>query len=127
MSQSHEELAAALTYLRETQAKLIQAERQQISLDLHDNLSQTMTGVLLQLDTAREVLTSDEAQDATGLRQTGLPYVERAIELARDGISQTRHLLNQLRGAKHKAAPINLNRCPAARPAAPDHGHPDSN
>jgi signal transduction histidine kinase/ligand-binding sensor domain-containing protein len=108
LSQSHEELAAALTYLRETQAKLIQAERQQISLDLHDNLSQTMTGVLLQLDTAREVLTSEPCPDAISLHQAGLPYVERAIELARDGITQTRHLLNQLRGAKHKVNPINL-------------------
>ncbi len=113
LTQSHEELAAALDYLKETQAKLIQAERQQISLDLHDNLSQTMTGVLLQLDTAREVLMGDEnALPLTGSQQqTGLPYVERAIELARDGISQTRHLLNQLRNAKNrqnKPAPINL-------------------
>lgn len=105
VTQSHEELAAALDHLKDTQAKLIQAERQQISLDLHDNLSQTMTGVLLQLDTAREVLIDAAAPAGS---QSGLPYVERAIELARDGIKQTRQLLQQLRNKKNKPAPINL-------------------
>ncbi len=110
VTQSHEELAAALDYLKETQAKLIQAERQQLSLDLHDNLSQTMTGVLLQLDTARETLMGEGDIDmpAVDRGHAGLPYVERAIELARDGIAQTRHLLNQLRHKKGKLAPINL-------------------
>ena len=113
VTQSHEELAAALDFLKDTQAKLIQAERQQLSLDLHDNLSQTMTGVLLQLDTAREALMGEGEIDmpigpAVDRGHAGLPYVERAIELARDGIAQTRHLLNQLRNKKGKPAPINL-------------------
>jgi signal transduction histidine kinase/ligand-binding sensor domain-containing protein len=107
VTQSHEELAAALDHLKDTQAKLIQAERQQISLDLHDNLSQTMTGVLLQLDTAREALIDGDAH-ADQQNRNGLPYVERAIELARDGIKQTRQLLQQLRNKKNKPAPINL-------------------
>lgn len=95
LAQSHSELGNALQFLKETQAKLIQAERRQISLDLHDNLSQTMTGILLQLETARDVLQEDV--DMVQPSQTSLPYVDRAIDLARDGIVQTRHLLNQLR------------------------------
>jgi signal transduction histidine kinase/ligand-binding sensor domain-containing protein len=101
LAQSHEELADTMESLKETQAKLIQAERQQISLDLHDNLSQTMTGVLLQLDTAREILVNQASL-------TGLTYVDRAIELTRDGITQTRHLLKQLRSKKIKPPPIDL-------------------
>ncbi|MEN9867937.1 MAG: hypothetical protein RL748_3527, partial [Pseudomonadota bacterium] len=83
------------------------------------NLSQTMTGVLLQLDTAREVL---EADDATGGKlnsasskaalsrapHPGLPYIDRAIALARDGIVQTRHLLQALRSKTGQIAPVNL-------------------
>ncbi|MEN9867930.1 MAG: hypothetical protein RL748_3520 [Pseudomonadota bacterium] len=117
--QSHEELADTLHYLKEAQAKLIQAERQQISLDLHDNLSQTMTGILLQLDTAREVLEAEGANqsaspyqnnpdDASPPQHAGLPYLDRAIELARDGITQTRHLLKQLRNKKNQLPPIDL-------------------
>ncbi|MEN9866137.1 MAG: hypothetical protein RL748_1727, partial [Pseudomonadota bacterium] len=104
LGQSHQELAAALSYLQETQAKLIQAERQQLSLDLHDNLSQTMTGVLLQLDTARMVLAREQNQSSLpGQSTTGsLSYVERAMELAREGHAQTRQLLNALRSAKKK-------------------------
>ncbi|MEN9868178.1 MAG: hypothetical protein RL748_3768, partial [Pseudomonadota bacterium] len=117
LSQSHQELTAALSYLQETQARLIQAERQQISFDLHDNLSQTMTGVLLQLETARSVLTREQSQDTSAIPLTsptrparsGLSYVERAMELARDGHAQTRQLLNALRSAKKKQhTPINL-------------------
>jgi signal transduction histidine kinase/ligand-binding sensor domain-containing protein len=107
LAQSHEELADALQYLKETQAKLIQAERQQLSLDLHDNLSQTMTGVLLQLDTAREVLVGEGASEPASA-QPGLPYVERAIELTRSGMTQTRQLLNQLRSKKNKTEQIDL-------------------
>lgn len=115
LAESHEELADALRYLKETQAKLIQAERQQLSLDLHDNLSQTMTGVLLQLDTARDAVLQTEAASvpASSLLPAAspppvLPYLERAIELARDGITQTRHLLNQLRNQKNKPPPMKL-------------------
>ena len=108
LAQSHEELADALQYLKETQAKLIQSERQQISLDLHDNLSQTMTGVLLQLDTAREVLVAEGDHPRVQSGQAGLPYVDRAIELTRDGMTQTRHFLNQLRSKKNKPDQIDL-------------------
>jgi ligand-binding sensor domain-containing protein/signal transduction histidine kinase len=111
LRQSHEELTAALSYLQETQAKLIQAERQQLSLNLHDNLSQTMTGMLLQLDIARAVLMREQSQECPPAKsaRSGLSCVERAMELARDGHMQTRQLLNALRSAKKKQhTPINL-------------------
>ncbi|MBC3881606.1 GAF domain-containing protein [Undibacterium sp. LX40W] len=121
LARSNEELADALHDLKTAQAKLIQVERQQISLDLHDNLSQTMTGILLQLDTARTVLSqeADAGQSTTqaptnsnpaanDLSHRGLPYVDRAIELARDGITQTRYMLKQLRTKQTKPTAIDL-------------------
>jgi ligand-binding sensor domain-containing protein/signal transduction histidine kinase len=116
VTESHQELSAALEYLKETQAKLIQAERQQLSIDLHDNLSQTMTGVLLQLDTARTVLMAEaraEARaeagaDAKASAPRSLAYVDRATALARDGMTQTRQLLLHLRNAQSKPSRINL-------------------
>ena len=70
LAKSNEELADALHDLKTAQAKLIQVERQQISLDLHDNLSQTMTGILLQLDTARTVLSQEiDANQTTSRTQ----------------------------------------------------------
>ncbi len=132
LAKSNEELADALHDLKTAQAKLIQVERQQISLDLHDNLSQTMTGILLQLDTARAVLSQEanEGQtrpiDANSLgaavdsathnggdntsnaSHRGLSYIDRAIELARDGITQTRYMLKQLRTKQTKPTAIDL-------------------
>jgi ligand-binding sensor domain-containing protein/signal transduction histidine kinase len=134
LAKSNEELADALHDLKTAQAKLIQVERQQISLDLHDNLSQTMTGILLQLDTARTVLSQEiDASQAppapttpttqtspiaptettnsvpsSDLSHRGLPYLDRAIELARDGITQTRYMLKQLRTKQTKPTAIDL-------------------
>lgn len=117
LEQSHEELADALQTLKATQAKLLQAERQHISLEIHDNLSQTMTGILLQLDSAREALLEDDKsvpvteKNQTGeiaVTHSGLSYVERAIELARDGIKETRQLLIQLRSRRLKSVEIDL-------------------
>ncbi len=135
LAKSNEELGDALHDLKMAQAKLIQVERQQISLDLHDNLSQTMTGILLQLDTARAVLSQDATtgpipaeqsgtgseaaitpsklastseSSATDLSHRGLPYIDRAIELARDGITQTRYMLKQLRTKQSKSTAIDM-------------------
>lgn len=110
---AHAELSVALSNIKDMQAKLIHAERQKLSIDLHDNLSQTMTGVLLQLDTACEVLTREGAAAATASHQPrtmskSLPFVERAIELARDGHAQTRDLLQALRSAKSTAITFDL-------------------
>ena len=135
LAKSNEELADALHGLKTAQAKLIQVERQQISLDLHDNLSQTMTGILLQLDTARAVLSQAEssaaelenesaralnleterrspqrelAHQATQANQSSLAYLDRAIELARDGIAQTRYMLKQLRSKQSIHKPVDV-------------------
>ena len=148
LGKSNEELAGALHDLKTAQAKLIQVERQQISLDLHDNLSQTMTGILLQLDTARAVLSNAEAKQAAELQRknedilddtvpleelhkiesrdtsvrdrraaanalkdashNSLAYLDRAIELARDGIAQTRYMLKQLRSKQSINKPVDV-------------------
>lgn len=156
LAKSNEELADALHDLKTAQAKLIQVERQQISLDLHDNLSQTMTGILLQLDTARAVLSQNEpkplvisaqtppmgsiggvaaqtsssaasgdqsiqadpaddtfplssdGKESKDVSQSSLAYLDRAIELARDGIAQTRYMLKQLRSKQPTTAPVDI-------------------
>ncbi|MDO8312089.1 MAG: two-component regulator propeller domain-containing protein, partial [Sideroxyarcus sp.] len=84
--------------LRKRQA--LRAEREKMSRDLHDNLSQTMTGLLLQLDTARDIIINEP--------QAGLPYVDRAIELARDGIRETRNILLRLRSPKFERRSTDL-------------------
>lgn len=63
-------------------------ERARLSQELHDMLSQTMTGILLQLDTARQALDVDT--------RAGRPYLERAVQLAREGLIQTRRTLRGL-------------------------------
>ncbi len=64
------------------------AERTRISEEIHDRVSQIMTGVILQLDGASQTL----AAGPTRCR----PYLERAAGLAREGIEQTRGILRGL-------------------------------
>jgi signal transduction histidine kinase/ligand-binding sensor domain-containing protein len=65
-------------------------ERARLSRELHDNLSQTMTGIVLQLDAAQLALSADS---------NGTPFLDRARQLARDGIAETRRTLHGLRPA----------------------------
>lgn len=64
-------------------------ERQRLARDVHDQLSQTMTGLLLQLEAAGHALLlgADRCR----------PYLERAAELAREGIRETRRTVQGLR------------------------------
>lgn len=64
-------------------------ERARLSRELHDKLSQTMTGIVLQLDAARHAH-ADAAHP-------GIPFLERASHLARAGIDETRRTLRGLR------------------------------
>jgi signal transduction histidine kinase len=74
---------------REHRAKhAVLNERLRISRELHDKLSQTMTGVVLQLDAADHALQDNPP--------TAAPYVRRAAELAREGIHETRRTLQGL-------------------------------
>jgi signal transduction histidine kinase len=62
-------------------------------MELHDHLSQLMTGLLLQLDAARN---ADRREPGGGVT---LPFIERASQLARQGIEETRRTIRGLRVA----------------------------
>nr|MCU0255880.1 histidine kinase [Vicinamibacterales bacterium] len=65
------------------------AERARLSQEIHDHISQIMTGIVLQLDAASQVLTQGGG--------TGAAYIARASRLARQGIEETRLILHSLR------------------------------
>lgn len=65
------------------------AERAELSQEIHDHISQIMTGVVLQLDAASQTL----ARGPVACQ----PYIERASHLARQGIEETRSILRGLR------------------------------
>ncbi|MDO9407178.1 sensor histidine kinase [Patulibacter sp.] len=79
---SHEEQvrAAALT------------ERTRIARDVHDVLAHSLAGLTIQLDAARLLL---ERSDADG---RPLQHVERAHDLAREGLREAREAVGALRG-----------------------------
>jgi ligand-binding sensor domain-containing protein/two-component sensor histidine kinase len=65
-------------------------ERNRIGMELHDHLSQLMTGQLLQMESAR--LMMDKHPGAEALR----PFLERAGQLAKEGIAETRRTIQGL-------------------------------
>lgn len=84
-------LALALHHLRARGLRLRNAllsERARISQDVHDSLSQIMTGVILQLDVAQTILGDGP--------QPSRPYLERATQLARQGMEEMRRTLRGL-------------------------------
>lgn len=64
------------------QKNAVLRERNRLAGEIHDHMSQIMTGLLLQLDASREVL------DDTNGRV--VPYLDRAAQLAREGIDEAR-------------------------------------
>lgn len=64
-------------------------ERHRLARDVHDQLSQTMTGLLLQLEAAGHALLLGPERCR--------PYLDRAGELAREGIAETRRTIQGLR------------------------------
>ncbi|UXI67052.1 ATP-binding response regulator [Tahibacter amnicola] len=62
-----------------------------LGMELHDHQAQLMTGLLFQLDAACHVL--GPASDATPVRR----YIDRAAELARQCMAQTRQTIRELR------------------------------
>ncbi len=73
------------------------AERAHLSQEIHDHISQIMTGVVLQLDAASQTLAQGPA--ASGA------YIDRASRLARQGIEETRLILRSLREGPTRAGP----------------------
>ena len=83
---------SGLHALRVRQLRLrnaVLAERAHLSQEIHDHISQIMTGVVLQLDAASQTV-------AQGLSASA-PYIDRASRLARQGIEETRLILRSLR------------------------------
>lgn len=64
-------------------------QRARLSQEIHDNVSQIMTGVVLQLDAARQTIAQGPEACA--------PYIARAARLAGQGIEETRVLVRALR------------------------------
>ncbi len=73
------------------------AERAHLSHEIHDHVSQIMTGVALQLDAASQTL-------ARGDGSCGA-YIDRASRLARQGIEETRVILRSLQRGHAPQAP----------------------
>lgn len=74
------------------------SERHRLTQEIHDQLSQIMTGLILQLDAARETL--------AGRPEACRPYLERAAELARRGIEEARRTLRGLRAPALEAGDL---------------------
>lgn len=66
-------------------------ERHRLARNVHDQLSQTMTGLLLQLEAAGHAMSMGEERCR--------PYLERATALAREGIHETRRTIRGLRAS----------------------------
>jgi signal transduction histidine kinase len=74
------------------------AERTHLSQEIHDHISQIMTGVVLQLDAASQTL----AQGS----DTCAAHIDRASRLARQGIEETRVILRSLRKGAAPTPPV---------------------
>jgi hypothetical protein len=76
-------------YVRQSEYVLKLEERSRISQQLHDEIGQSLTGALMQMEAARRLLVSDGAKAELLLRQ--------AIRIAREGIDRIRLTLKQLK------------------------------
>ncbi|MEA5449681.1 GAF domain-containing sensor histidine kinase [Leptolyngbya sp. CCNP1308] len=84
-------LALELTRLAEVaQTAAIMEERNRLARDIHDTLAQTFTSILMRLQAA--ALTLDEGGGA-GARAN----IDRACDLAREGLANARHSVQALR------------------------------
>ncbi len=83
-------LALQLTRLAEQARKAaITEERNRMAREIHDTLAQSFTGVLIQLQAARQVL--------DGVHLDATQHVESAIALARVGLTEARRSVQGLR------------------------------
>ena len=75
---------------REGRQAAVVAERNRLARDIHDTLAQSLTGVIVQLEAA------EDAQ-ALGLDEDAARHLERAGELAREGLREARRSVHALR------------------------------
>ena len=73
--------------LQKARLEAAQAERRCIARELHDTLSQSLTGIVLQLEATQD-LVSENAAAAT--------HIQRALEAARNAFSEMRRALDHL-------------------------------
>ena len=94
LEHTNAQLEAALSENAGLQAQLvIQAreagtneERQRLAREIHDTIAQSFTGIVTQLEAAIESPTQDDARQ----------HVQRAVELARDGLNDARRSVRNL-------------------------------
>lgn len=65
-------------------------ERTRMARDIHDNLAQGFTGVVVQMEAAEEALMEEDPENAVG-------HVRRARELARESLGEARRSVHALR------------------------------
>ncbi|WP_017297804.1 GAF domain-containing sensor histidine kinase [Nodosilinea nodulosa] len=92
-------LALELTRLAEAaQSAAIVEERNRMARDIHDTLAQTFTSILMRLQTASLALSDPIAAPAAPAEaQAALTNIDRACELAREGLANTRRSVQALR------------------------------
>jgi signal transduction histidine kinase len=75
---------------RETREVAVREERIRLAREIHDTVAQTLTGVILHLVSADDVL-------SRGLTGVTRECLQQAIELAREGLAETRRTVHGLR------------------------------
>ena len=98
-------LAAVAAYqLRIRQMRLqfaaVLEERNRISREIHDTLTQDFTAIVLQLEAA-EMMTGNISEDSRS-------YMERARDLARNGLAESRRFVQALRPAQLESGTLSL-------------------
>lgn len=68
----------------------VMAERNRLARDIHDTLAQGLTGVIVQLEAAKDAQAQNLTKDAAA-------HVERASELARESLQEARRSVHALR------------------------------
>ena len=85
-----EELESTQSELKKAEREAgIVAERQRLAGEIHDTLAQGFTSIILQLQNAELALEADPVQSRL--------FIERALQAARDGLSEARRVLWALR------------------------------
>src|SRR5258706_278603 len=84
-------LAIQLTRLSaQSRQSAVMAERNRMARDIHDTLAQGFTGVIVQLEAVGEAMARNQAVKPSG-------HLDRAGELAREGLQQARRSVQALR------------------------------
>jgi signal transduction histidine kinase len=85
---AHRRMREQLIYLKEE--RLVEQERLRIARDIHDTLAQGFTGVIVQLEAAEDAQSRGLARETTA-------HLQRARDLARDGLQEARLSVRALR------------------------------